>query len=92
MTTLKDYSNGYPHGFIHPGCTLSGSFSTFGFMRVQCIYFQFTEEVRKNIIISEVKSLFKRAEIDGVHPVFYNPVGSDKFKIHYLEELLEDYD
>lgn len=86
LSTIEDFSNNYPHGFIHPDALLLGDFNRCGLLNALRILYKFPEEVR----IQSFNSLEKRAEIDELaqEEVFlYNPfIGID-----FTQESALDY-
>tara|TARA_Y100000310_G_C20663817_1_gene806321 strand:+ start:516 stop:1109 length:594 start_codon:yes stop_codon:yes gene_type:complete len=52
LNYLKDYSDGFPHGFIHPNAQLPGEFSKFGNKRVLELLKKFPKEVFEDCIKS----------------------------------------
>jgi len=65
----QDFSNGFPHGFIHPSAMLPGSFSTLGLIR----YHKFLDYLPEEVALMCIESLKQRAKIDKMPIIYYNP-------------------
>ena len=70
----KDFSEGFPHGFIHPRAMLLGEFSPIGLEKVK----QLLAEYPKEVIEGCFNSLEKRALIDNISINYYNTLLKEK--------------
>lgn len=70
LKTIKNFSNGFPHGFIHPKAELLGSFSLAGLIKVHSIFKQFPIKVKRQCYAS----LKKRAELLDIPTIVFNPL------------------
>lgn len=67
---IKDFSNGYPHGFVHPKSVVIGDFCILGLEKVK----EFFKLIPKNIVEDCFKSLEVRSKKDNVPYKVYNPL------------------
>lgn len=66
---VKDFNNGFPHGFIHPDAVILGDFNRCGLINAAKIIKIFPLTVREDMYYS----LQKRSEIDDIVECMYNP-------------------
>ena len=66
---IKDFSNGFPHGFIHPASGSFGNFCLKGLEKAKDIIDRFPPCVKKQCF----ESLEKRSSIEKIPLEYYNP-------------------
>jgi len=67
---IQDFSNGFPHGFIHPKAGMICDFCYLGLQRVIKIFREFPGEVKEGCF----ESIRVRSKVDGVPEAIYNPL------------------
>ena len=74
-TNIQDFSNGFPHGFIHPKAGMICDFCYTGLHRVIKIFREFPDEV-KDVCFESIRV---RSKIDDVPITLYNTLTSPEF-------------
>ena len=80
----KDFSNGFPHGFIHPKAVVLGDFCVDGLNKANCILSTFDRVICDSIREDCYRSLEIRANIDNVLIESYNPLLENVSTIHKI--------
>lgn len=90
LSTLKDYSNGFPHGFIHPSAIPLTDFSLNGLILAKEVFATFPTEVTLETWLS----LEHRAKLLQIPMQIYNPLHAMVINTNKLcdnEVYIDDY-